>query len=88
MTGKKRDRIMEPFTMWAAVTAVIDAAGTVLAAWVRGRTRRQPARDDESLPSPAGCLPPGSRVTVLGGYGLVIEAGTATGRELPPDDHQ
>ncbi len=50
---------MDPAMTVAVVTAVIGAVGTVLAAWVQGRTQRgsggnAPEPEKEAIPYPAG----------------------------------
>lgn len=77
---------MEPATATAMVTAVIGAVGTVLGAWVGGRAQRKPGREQSRLDQ-AGGLPADSLIDP-GTHVLVIEAVTATDRELLPDDHQ
>jgi hypothetical protein len=77
---------MDPATVLAIVTAVISAVGTIVGAWVAGRAQRQPRRG-QSPGGQAGDLPASSRID-QGTRVRVIGAGTATGREILPDDHQ
>jgi hypothetical protein len=65
---------MDPVTV-AVVTAVIGAAGTVLAAWVQGRAQRSAERADRQAADPGEPVP---------------EAGTraVTSRELLSDDRR
>src|SRR5438128_9385737 len=64
---------MDPVTTVAVVTAVISAAGTVLAAWVQGRAQRS------ASPSGQQTADQGEPVSAAG-------TNTAAGRELPPDE--
>jgi hypothetical protein len=77
---------MEPATVVAIVTAVIGAVGTIVGAWVGGRAPRHP-RGEQSSAGQAGDLTASSRID-QGTRVQAIEAGTATGRELLPDDHR
>ena len=63
---------MDPVTTAAVVTAVISAAGTVLAAWVQGRAQR----------------PAGHREPPPGRDGSAAGVGATGERELPPDDQR
>ena len=65
---------MDPVTV-AVVTAVISAAGTVLAAWVQARAQRPAKRAGRQASGP------GEPVSAAG-------TSTATGRELRPDDRR
>jgi hypothetical protein len=66
---------MDPVTTAAVVTAVISAAGTVLAAWVQGRAQRSASRGRQQ---PAD---PGEPASAAG-------TNTTAGREPRPDDHR
>jgi hypothetical protein len=66
---------MDPVRTAAIAPAVVSAAGTVLAAWVRGRAQRQPQR--------AGQQPTGRGKPVP-----TAATSTVVGRELRPDDCQ
>ena len=66
---------MDPVTTAAMVTAVISAAGTVLAAWVQGRAQRSARRSGQQNADQ------GEPVSVAG-------TDTVAGQELRPDDHR
>jgi hypothetical protein len=77
---------MEHATVVTIVTAVIGAVGTIAGAWVGGRAQRR-ARGGQSSAGQAGDRPASSRID-QGTRIQPIVAGTATGRELLPDDHR
>ncbi len=66
---------MGPVTTAAVVTAIISAAGTVLAAWVQARAQRPAKHADRLAAAPA-------EPTSTAG------TSTVTGRELRPDDRR
>jgi hypothetical protein len=65
---------MDPVTL-AVVTAVIGAAGTVIAAWVQGRAQRSAKRADRHATDPGEPV-------------LEATTSTLTDRELLPDDRR
>lgn len=65
---------MDPVTV-AVVTAVISAAGTVLAAWVQARAQRTAKRAGRQAANPGEPVP-------------AAGTSTAAGRELRPDDRR
>ena len=73
---------MDPAVMAAVVPAVISAAGTVLAAWLRAQ---RPPRG-ESRSGDAGAPSPRSGATRPDEHRAVIEADAEAGRELLPGD--
>ena len=64
--SSRRELTVDPAITAAAVTAVIGAAGAVLAAWVQARTQRRPRRHCRR-PGPAAAIVPGTRTAAAAG---------------------
>ena len=71
----------------SAGTAVLGVLGTLGAVWLREHRRRRQLRE-QARRDHVRCLPPGSRIVDLGGYGMVIDIGvpTVSGRGEAIDD--
>jgi hypothetical protein len=77
---------MEPVMAVAVVTAVIGAAGTVLAAWVQGRAR-PPSGWEALRATQSAHVPYGCRDVGIGGQ-IIAEIGVMPNQEAPADERR